>query len=300
MEAHLELAQEAADPQELAQATQSREAVTQELRRWEIQAKLSGPMDKKNAIVSLHAGAGGTEACDWVQILFRIYQRWAESRGFSWEIIDSLPGDGAGMKRVTFLLKGAFAYGWLQGEAGVHRLVRISPFDANARRHTSFAACDVLPELDDDIEIKVNEADLKIDTYRAGGHGGQYVNKTESAVRMTHLPSGVIVQSQNERSQMQNRAMCLKMLRAKLYELEREKQRATAERHYDSKGDIAWGHQIRSYVFMPYQMVKDMRSGYETSQVERVLDGEIEPFLEEYLAWKLTGETPRRSAVETE
>jgi peptide chain release factor 2 len=214
--------------------------------------------------------------------------------------VDLLPGEEAGIKRVTFMVKGDCAYGLLQSEAGVHRLVRISPFDANKRRHTSFAACDVLPELDEDIEIEINESDLRVDTYRAGGHGGQYVNKTESAVRMTHLPTGVVVQSQNERSQGQNREMCMKMLKSKLYDLEMEKQRAIAEKHYDSKGDIAWGNQIRSYVFMPYQLVKDMRSGHESSQVQTVIDGGLDPFMDAYLEWKLSGLPPRKSAAEAD
>jgi peptide chain release factor 2 len=212
--------------------------------------------------------------------------------------VDLLPGEEAGIKRVTFMIKGDFAYGLLQSEAGVHRLVRISPFDANKRRHTSFVACDVLPELDEDIEIEINETDLRVDTYRAGGHGGQYVNKTESAVRITHNPSGIVVQSQNERSQGQNRELCMKMLKAKLYDREMEKQRAIAEKHYDSKGDIAWGNQIRSYVFMPYQLVKDMRSGYESSQVDAVMDGDLDAFMQAYLEWKLSGLPPRRSNAE--
>ena len=298
LEALHELALEASDEAEMAAVERDLAELKRPIDDLSTRAKLSGPMDRRNAILSLHAGAGGTEACDWVQILFRMYQRWAESKGFAWEPVDLLPGEEAGIKRVAVMIKGDPAYGLLKSEAGVHRLVRISPFDSNARRHTSFAACDVLPELDDDVEIEIKDADLRVDTYRAGGHGGQYVNKTESAVRITHLPSGIVVQSQSERSQGQNREMCWKMLKAKLYDLEMEKQRAVAERHYDSKGDIAWGNQIRSYVFMPYQLVKDIRSGYESSQVQAVIDGDLDAFMNAYLEWKLSGLPPRRSAAE--
>ncbi len=261
-----------------------------------LQAKLSGPLDAKNAIVSLHAGAGGTESCDWAAMLFRMFTRWAEANGFAVTVTTLVPGDGAGYKRAEFLVEGEFAYGHLKSEAGVHRLVRISPFDSNARRHTSFAACDVIPEIDDDIAIDIKDDDLKVDTFRSGGAGGQHVNKTESAVRITHVPTGVVVASQNERSQHKNRALALKLLKAKLYDREMEKQRAAAERHYDDKGDIAWGNQIRSYVFMPYQMVKDLRSGFETSQIQSVMDGDLNAFMHAYLEWKLSGQPPRRSA----
>jgi peptide chain release factor 2 len=295
-----DLAVEASDAAELDNVSRGLDALARPIETLSTRAKMSGPMDAKNAIVSLHAGAGGTESCDWAQILFRMLQRWAESKGFTWEVVDMLPGEEAGIKKITFMVKGDHAFGYLRSEAGVHRLVRISPFDANARRHTTFAACDVLPELDEDIQIEINEADLRIDTYRAGGHGGQYVNKTESAVRITHLPTGVVVSSQNERSQGQNREMCYKMLKSKLYDLEMEKQRAIAEKHYDSKGDIAWGNQIRSYVFMPYQLVKDMRSGHETSQVQAVIDGDLDPFMNAYLEWKLSGLPPRKTALDAD
>jgi peptide chain release factor 2 len=293
-----DLAMEAKDEREMESVGKGLEELKKPVHELSMRAKLSGPMDAKNAIVSLHAGAGGTESCDWVQILFRMYQRWAESKGFAWEIVDILPGEEAGIKRITFMVKGEFAYGFMRSESGVHRLVRISPFDSNARRHTSFAACDVLPELDEDIQVEVRVEDLRIDTFRAGGHGGQYVNKTESAVRITHLPTGIVVSSQNERSQGQNREMCHKMLKSKLYDLEMEKQRAIAEKHYDAKGDIAWGNQIRSYVFMPYQMAKDMRSGHESSQIEAVINGDLDPFMNAYLEWKLSGLPPRRSTSE--
>ncbi|MFH1258404.1 MAG: peptide chain release factor 2 [Elusimicrobiota bacterium] len=245
--------------------------------------RLAGEYDRNNAIVTLHSGAGGTEACDWAEMLLRMYQRWTEKKGFSLQITDVLPGEEAGIKSVTFLVIGEYAYGYLQSEIGVHRLVRISPFDANKRRHTSFASCDVIPEITDDVPIRIEDKDLRVDTYRASGHGGQYLNKTDSAVRMTHLPTGIVVQCQNERSQYKNRMMSLKMLRAKLFELEQEKKRAAIEKHYDDKGDIAWGSQIRSYVFMPYQLVKDHRTNYETGDVSRVMDGDLDAFIYAYL-----------------
>jgi peptide chain release factor 2 len=221
-------------------------------------------------------------------MLFRMYSRWVERKGMSMEIADILPGEGAGIRRVTVIVKGNYAYGLLAAEMGVHRLVRISPFDANARRHTSFASLDVIPEIEDEIEIEVKESDLRIDTYRSSGAGGQHVNKTDSAVRITHIPTGLVVACQNERSQIKNRAKALSILKAKLYDLEQEKQRAALEKHYDERGQIAWGHQIRSYVFMPYQLVKDLRTDYETGNVQAVLDGEIDPFIKAYLDWKAT------------
>lgn len=253
----------------------------------EIKTKLSGKHDKNNAIVSIHAGAGGTESCDWAQMLVRMYSRWAETKGFSFNTIDILDGDEAGIKSITFMINGDFAYGLLQSEIGVHRLVRISPFDANKRRHTSFASVDVIPEVDDDIDIVIDEKDLRIDTYRSTGAGGQHVNTTDSAVRITHLPTNIVVQSQTERSQIKNKATAMKLLKAKLYEFEQEKLRQSYEKHYDEKGLIAWGSQIRSYVFMPYQLVKDHRTEYETSQVDKVMDGDIDSFIATYLTWKL-------------
>ncbi len=257
----------------------------------DLQLKLSGEFDKNGAIVSIHSGAGGTEACDWADMLLRLYLRWAERKNFKTEIVDSLAGDEAGIKSITFIVKGEYAYGYLKSEIGVHRLVRISPFDANKRRHTSFASVDVIPEIEDDIEIKIDESDLRIDTYRAGGHGGQYLQKTDSAVRITHNPSGIVVQSQNERSQFKNKNTAMKLLKAKLYELEQEKKRAKVEKHYDEKGSIAWGSQIRSYVFMPYQLVKDHRTGFETGNVQKVMDGDIDKFIHAYLSHK-TKKTP--------
>lgn len=258
--------------------------IESEIAEMDIQIKLSGEFDRNSAIVSIHSGAGGTEACDWAEMLLRMYLRWAESKKFSYEVVDSLAGEEAGIKSVTFIVKGEYVYGYLKSEIGVHRLVRISPFDANKRRHTSFASVDVIPEIEDDIKIKIDETDLRIDTYRASGHGGQYLQKTDSAVRITHLPTGIVVQSQNERSQYKNKATAMKLLKAKLYELEQEKKRAQIEKHYDEKGTIAWGNQIRSYVFMPYQLVKDHRTGFETGNVQKVIDGDIDLFIEAYLS----------------
>lgn len=257
------------------------------LSAFETKTKLGGEHDRNNAIVSIHAGAGGTESCDWAQMLVRMYSRWAEDKDFEVEVVDSLDGDEAGIKSLTMIIKGEYAYGFLQSEIGVHRLVRISPFDSNKRRHTSFSSVDVIPEVEDDIDIAVEDKDIRIDTYRASGAGGQHINKTDSAVRITHLPSGIIVQSQNDRSQIKNRATAMKLLKARLYELEREKQRASFEKHYSEKGSIEWGSQIRSYVFMPYQLVKDARTGCETSQVSAVMDGDIDAFVDAYLNWKL-------------
>ena len=258
-----------------------------EIKKLEVQTKLSGKHDRNNAIVAIHAGAGGTESCDWAQMLVRMYSRWAENKNFKFNVIDILDGDEAGIKSITFIIGGKYAYGLLQAEIGVHRLVRISPFDANKRRHTSFASVDVIPEVDDDIDIVIEEKDLRIDTYRSTGAGGQHVNTTDSAVRITHLPTNIVVQSQTERSQIKNRATAMKLLKAKLYEFEQEKLRESYEKHYDEKGLIAWGSQIRSYVFMPYQLVKDHRTDYETSQVDKVMDGEIDDFIAAYLNWKL-------------
>jgi peptide chain release factor 2 len=265
----------------------SSEKIAAEVQLLETETKLSGEHDQSDAIVSIHAGAGGTESCDWAQMLMRMYSRWAEKKGFSVDIIDILAGEEAGIKSVTFMVKGEYAYGLLQSEIGVHRLVRISPFDANKRRHTSFSSVDVIPDIGEDIDIQVDDKDIRIDTYRASGHGGQYMNKTDSAVRISHIPTGLVVQSQNERSQLKNRVTAMKLLKARLYELEMEKRRQTVEKHYDEKGAIAWGNQIRSYVFMPYQLVKDHRTGKEIPQVNLVMDGEIDPFTAAYLDWKL-------------
>jgi peptide chain release factor 2 len=254
-----------------------------------IRKLLSGEHDRSNAIITLHSGAGGTEACDWVSMLMRMYLKWAEKRGFKTEIMDFLEGEEAGVKSVAFSLTGEYAYGYMRGEKGVHRLVRMSPFDGSGRRHTSFASCDVLPEMDDSIKIEISPDEIKMDVYRSSGAGGQKVNKTSSAVRLTHIPTGIVVSCQTERSQYQNRDYAMKMLTAKLYAL---KEREMSEKVAGVRGvvtDIGWSNQIRSYVFQPYSLVKDLRTGHETGNVQAVMDGELDPFMNEYLLWKLGG-----------
>ncbi|NLB04087.1 MAG: peptide chain release factor 2 [Fastidiosipila sp.] len=262
-----------------------------------LETLLTGEHDAMNALVSLHAGAGGTEAQDWVGILFRMYARWAENHDYEVEVLDLLDGEEAGIKTISFRVAGPNAYGYLRSEHGVHRLVRISPFDASGRRHTSFASCEVLPELDDTIKIEINPDDLKIDTFRASGAGGQHVNKTSSAVRITHLPTGIVVSCQNERSQLSNRETAMRMLKSRLYHLAQQRQ---LDRIEDLKGevfDIAWGSQIRSYVFCPYTMVKDHRTGYETSDVDGVMDGDLDAFIN---AWLIENAQDRETAREKE
>ena len=251
----------------------------------EISRLFCRPEDVNNTIVTIHSGAGGTEACDWAEMLFRMYSRWCERKNFKIEITDFQPGDEAGIKSVTFIASGPYAFGLLKVEIGVHRLVRISPFDANKRRHTSFASVDVIPEIEDDIEVEIREEDLRIDTYRASGAGGQHVNKTDSAVRITHVPSSIVVQCQENRSQHKNKAMAMKVLRARLYEKQlREKEEALAKKRGEKK-KIEWGSQIRSYIFHPYSMVKDHRTGCETSNVNAVMDGDLEIFIDAGLKW---------------
>ena len=266
--------------EELAALLKQADAQYHKLR---LQSLLSGKLDSCNAYLNLHAGAGGTESCDWADMLFRMYRRYCEDNGFEVEVLDSQPGDEAGLKSVSFLVRGSYAYGYMKAERGVHRLVRISPFDAAKRRHTSFCALDVVAELADDVEVEIKDEDLRVDTYRSGGKGGQHVNKTDSAIRLTHLPTGIVVACQAERSQHKNRAKAMGILKAKIYELQADKQRTDMERFYGEKGEIAWGSQIRSYVLQPYTMVKDHRTDEETSNTDAVLDGALQPFIEAYL-----------------
>jgi peptide chain release factor 2 len=281
-----ELVQE--DPSEANQGELRAEvtATRQLLEEVELKVLLGGNLDGKNAIISLHAGAGGTEACDWANMLLRMYQRFAERTGWKVTLMDILPGEEAGVKTATLMVEGEYAYGKMKAEHGVHRLVRISPFNSAGKRQTSFASLDVVAEVDEDIEIEIPDKDIRVDVYRSGGPGGQGVNTTDSAVRITHLPSGLIVTCQNERSQIKNRATAMRVLKSRLHELELDKKRAEAEKHYGEKGEIGWGRQIRSYVLQPYQMVKDLRTGEQTSDVQAVLDGEISPFIEAFLRGK--------------
>ena len=266
-------------------------ALKADVERRQVEALLSGEADGNDTYIEVHSGAGGTESQDWARMLFRMYSRWAERRKFKVEIIDETAGDEAGIKSATLLVKGHNAYGWMKTESGVHRLVRISPFDSNARRHTSFASAWVYPVIDDKIEIDVKESDCRIDTFRASGAGGQHINTTDSAVRITHHPSGIVVACQGERSQHKNRATAWNMLRARLYEVELEKQEAAINADAASKTEIGWGHQIRSYVLQPYQLVKDLRTGVTSGTPSEVLDGDLDPFMEAALAQRLTGRT---------
>ncbi len=286
----LEMGLEEKDESMEADVKAELDAIADGLEALQLEVLLSAPYDANNAILTLHAGAGGTEAQDWTQMLLRMYGRWAERHGFAVETADLLPGDEAGVKSATLFIKGHNAYGFLKSEKGIHRLVRISPFDAQARRHTSFSACDIMPEIDDNVDVNINMSDVRVDTYRASGAGGQHINKTSSAVRMTHEPTGIVVQCQNERSQLQNREQCLKMLRAKLFELEMEKKEAELAKLEGDQQKIEWGSQIRSYVFQPYTMVKDHRTGCETGNVQAVMDGEFDPFIRAYLSAKANHE----------
>ena len=287
LEVTLELAAEEGDMDMFADANNLAAAQTEKINRFELELMLAGPYDKNNAILELHPGAGGTESQDWALILLRMYTRWAEDNRYKVETVDYLPGDEAGLKSVTLLIKGHNAYGYLKAEKGVHRLVRISPFDASGRRHTSFASVDVIPEIDDSIDIDIRPEDLRIDVYRSSGAGGQHVNTTDSAVRITHLPTNIVVTCQSERSQIQNREVAMNLLKARLYERRlREQEQALADIRGEQK-DIAWGSQIRSYVFHPYSMVKDHRTGHEVGNVQAVVDGALDPFIDAYLRWQL-------------
>lgn len=279
----LEMVLEEPDDELLAEASEMVASATEAIKTAEIQRMLGGRNDKLNAIVSLNPGAGGTEAQDWADMLFRMYLRFAEKKGFATEILDYQDGEEAGLKGATFLVEGPFAYGLLKAEVGVHRLVRISPYDASKRRHTSFASVFVYPEVVEDVDIEVNDADLKIDTYRAGGAGGQHVNKTDSAVRITHIPTGIVVQCQNERSQHKNKATAMKVLKSRLYEQKLKEEEEKMREMRKENREIAWGSQIRSYVLHPYRMVKDHRTSVETGNVDAVLDGDISGFIESYL-----------------
>ena len=282
----IELGESEGDEQAVLEAENDLMKLAEKVNKYRLESLLSGEADSNDAYLEIHAGAGGTEAQDWAEMLLRMYSRWAENHGYSLELIEESVGDEAGLKSVTIKIGGLRAYGWLKAESGVHRLVRISPFDSNARRHTSFASVWVYPVVDDKIEVEIRESDLRIDTYRASGAGGQHVNKTESAIRITHIPTGIVVSSQVDRSQHRNRAIAFDMLRARLYELELRKREQEANSMEASKGEIGWGNQIRSYVLQPYQMVKDLRTNFEVGNAHSVLDGNIDGFLESSIANK--------------
>lgn len=290
----IDLAEEAGDEDLHQDANSQEESLSKEVREFELQILLDGKYDASNAILTIHAGAGGTEAQDWAQMLQRMFIRWGERRQFKVDVIDYLAGDEAGTKSVTLAIRGPYAYGFLRPEMGVHRLVRISPFDASGRRHTSFAAVEVMPEVEEDVDdVVIRPEDLRVDTYRASGAGGQHINKTDSAVRLTHLPTGIVTASQQERSQIQNRALAMMMLRSKLVELKIEEQNKEMAQIRGPQMEIAWGSQIRSYVFQPYTMVKDHRSGVEAGNVQAVMDGDLDPFIYGYLEKRAKGELQR-------
>ena len=277
---------EVKDTEHITELNQELESLIKDVDKLEFKSLLNGEHDINNAIVSINAGAGGTESCDWANMLLRMYNRWASEEGYGIESIDLLPGDEAGLKSSTFIIKGDWAYGYLKGERGVHRLVRISPFDANKRRHTSFASVDVIAEVTGDIEVEIADNDIRVDVYRSSGPGGQGVNTTDSAVRITHIPTGIVVQCQNERSQIKNRATAMKVLKARLYEKQQQELLAKMEKEHAEKQKIEWGSQIRSYVFHPYNMVKDHRTKEETSNTQAVMNGDIDRFIQAYLKWK--------------
>lgn len=281
----IEMGNEEDDDSILLEVKQLAQEVVKEYNDLKIATLLDGEYDRGNAIITLHSGAGGTEACDWVSMLLRMYLKWADKKGFSVETLDYLPGEEAGVKSVTFQLNGENAYGYMKSEKGIHRLVRISPFDSSGRRHTSFASCDVMPEIDDDVDIEIDNDDIRIDTYRASGAGGQHVNKTSSAIRITHNPTGVVVQCQNERSQHSNKDRAMKMLKSKLLEIKIEEQLMKLAQIRGDVKEIGWGSQIRSYVFMPYNLVKDHRTNEEMGNIQAVMDGDIDKFMNAYLSW---------------
>ena len=291
----LEMAEAEGEGSLVGEAEKSIDALHARAEQLRLESMLSGEADGNDSYLEVHAGAGGTESQDWAEMLFRMYTRWAERHGYKLQLIEESEGEGAGIKSATLLVKGPNAYGWLKTEAGVHRLVRISPFDANARRHTSFSSVTVYPVIDQSIDIEIPEKEVRIDVYRSSGAGGQHVNKTESAVRITHLPTGIAVACQTERSQHQNRAICWDMLRSKLYEIELEKKQAETGAFIGEKSEIGWGHQIRSYVLQPYQLVKDLRTGVESRDPEEVLDGNLDPFMAAALAQAIGGK--RKEAV---
>lgn len=294
----IEMGYEENDPSLIPEIEEMLQEFEKNLEKLRLETLLSGEYDKYNAILRLNAGAGGTESCDWCSMLYRMYCRWADKMGFKTEVLDYLDGDEAGIKSVTIQINGENAFGYLKSERGVHRLVRISPFNAAGKRQTSFVSCDVMPDIEEDLDVEINQDDLRIDTYRSSGAGGQHINKTSSAIRITHIPTGIVVQCQNERSQFQNKDKAMQMLKAKLYML---KQQENAEKLSDIRGDvkeIGWGNQIRSYVLQPYTMVKDLRTGEETGNVANVLDGGLDPFISAYLRWLSLGCPDRKASAE--
>ena len=289
IETLIEMGYEENDPELIPEIDQMMKEFVQTYEDIRMKTLLSGEYDRNNAIVSLHAGAGGTESCDWAAMLYRMYTRWADKKGFSVEVLDSLDGEEAGIKSITFQVNGENAYGYLKSEKGVHRLVRISPFNAAGKRQTSFVSCDVMPDIEEDVDVEIREEDIRIDTFRSSGAGGQHINKTSSAIRITHFPTGIVVQCQNERSQHMNKDKAMQMLKAKLYLLKQEENAAKAAGIRGEVTDIGWGNQIRSYVMQPYTMVKDHRTGVESGNVDAVMDGNIDPFINGYLKWQSLG-----------
>ena len=289
IETMIEMGYEENDPELIPEIDQMMKEFVQTYEDIRMKTLLSGEYDRNNAIVSLHAGAGGTESCDWAAMLYRMYIRWADKKGFSVEVLDSLDGEEAGIKSIRFQVNGENAYGYLKSEKGVHRLVRISPFNAAGKRQTSFVSCDVMPDIEEDVDVEIREEDIRIDTFRSSGAGGQHINKTSSAIRITHFPTGIVVQCQNERSQHMNKDKAMQMLKAKLYLLKQEENAAKAAGIRGEVTDIGWGNQIRSYVMQPYTMVKDHRTGVESGNVDAVMDGNIDPFINGYLKWQSLG-----------